>query len=66
VLLEIEYKPEENCIVDVSDFCGYVDLDCYELMRLFDKDTEFILYEDQDALDQLTIELIDDDALGNR
>jgi hypothetical protein len=65
LLLELEYKPDESCIVDISNFRGYVDLDSYELVRLFNKDTEFILYEDQDALDQLAIELIDDDALGN-
>lgn len=52
--------------MDISNFSSDIDLDCYELLRLFNKETEFILYEDEEALEQLAVELIDDNALGNQ
>lgn len=64
--LELAYEPDESCVVDISNFSSDIDLDCYELLRLFNKETEFILYEDEEALEQLAVELIDDNALGNQ
>ncbi|KAI7904974.1 uncharacterized protein BX663DRAFT_501236 [Cokeromyces recurvatus] len=61
---ELPYLPDESCIIDVSNFDPYVDLSAYELMRLFNQDLEFTLYEDQDVLDQIAIACIDDDNLG--
>ncbi|RCH92732.1 hypothetical protein CU098_010459, partial [Rhizopus stolonifer] len=59
---ELPYVPDSSCIVKVSAFDGFADINAYELARTFNKDDDtFIVYpDDEDILNQLSVQPIAD------
>ncbi|KAI9483598.1 MAG: hypothetical protein EXX96DRAFT_558862 [Benjaminiella poitrasii] len=59
---ELDYLPDETCIIDVSSFDHYVELSAYEFVRYLYDEVDIDDFDQEDA-DLLAIAPIDDDSL---